>query len=69
MIKVLMEDLPCSIKGFTYVDSEDFYTIVLNARLNHEQQVETYLHEMEHINNSDLYSEQDTDTIEEKRHS
>jgi Zn-dependent peptidase ImmA (M78 family) len=53
--RIVLLDLPCKIKGTTTKDENDFYTIYINARLSDEQQIETFLHELEHIKNDDYY--------------
>lgn len=42
-------DLPYSTKGFTAVDSNGDYNMYLNARYNRQTQLNTYHHEMIHI--------------------
>lgn len=64
MITTIFTDLPLTIKGFvkrTFDDGEYYYTIVLNAQYNKEQQEEAYLHEMRHIMNNDF----DKENVEE----
>ena len=59
---VRLMDLPPRIKGFvTMRDGEP--VIVLNARLNHEQNLKTFLHEKKHIDNGD-FEKFDVDRIE-----
>lgn len=48
-ITVTMVDLPTTIKGYVVESFDGWYTIVLNSRLNHEQNVESYLHELSHV--------------------
>ena len=53
----IFQNLPYKIKGFAvYNSNDDFYTIVLNSRLSHDQNLKTYIHELEHINNDDFHS-------------
>lgn len=64
-------DLPCRVHGFVEKTCEpdgDYYTIVLNSRLSYEMLRGTYLHEMEHIDNDDFYSERSVAEIETIRH-
>lgn len=49
----VMIDLPFTVKGFT-ICNDGCYTIFLNKNLNHEQNKESYLHEMRHIINGDF---------------
>ena len=56
-MKVILADLPPHIGGFTkktFADGEDWYTVILNARLTDERQREAYEHEMDHIEAGDL---------------
>lgn len=65
---VICLDLPTKTKGFTkYNSEEDFYIIFLNAKLNFEQQQSTFIHEMEHISNTD-FNQEDIQKIEFERH-
>ena len=53
----IFQNLPYKIKGFAvYNSNEDYYTIVLNSRLSHDQNLKTYIHELEHITNDDFHS-------------
>ncbi len=54
-ITVLLEDLPYDVKGFTRANPDMSFTIVLNARLSHEELIQTYLHELSHIVGGDFY--------------
>lgn len=65
-INVVLEDLPCSIRGFV-LRQDDYYTIVLNSRMSHDMQFKSYLHELEHIVERDFrYS--NVDEIENIAH-
>ena len=48
-IRILLTDLPTSVKGFVYLDSTYQYVIVLNSRMSKEIQQKTYRHELDHI--------------------
>ena len=67
-VNTLLVDLPGTIKAFVTKDTDDFYTIYLNSRLSHEQNVVSFIHEMEHIENDDFYSDLTADQIERVRH-
>ena len=77
-IRVVLKDLPVTVRGFTVSDDFDFYTIYINSRLSNQMQIETYEHELSHINNGDfirmqsLYNDTSCDTdvnkIESERH-
>lgn len=53
-IRVVLDNLPTSVKGFVYVDSTYNPCIVLNARLSAEMQREAYVHEVNHILHGDM---------------
>ena len=63
-------DLPCTVRGFVVRQCEDdeFYTIILNSRLTHEQLKNTYLHELQHIVLGDFDSALSVSQIELLRH-
>ena len=67
MIKQELIDMPTTLKGFTRHNPDDSYTIVLNARLNIEQQRRTWAHEMRHIIHGD-FEKEDVDAIELENH-
>jgi hypothetical protein len=65
------EELPYRIGGFIKETCEpdgDYLTVVLNSRLSFERLCETYSHEIEHINNNDIYKEGSVNEIERMRH-
>ena len=65
-MEVRLIDLPPRVKGFvTQKDGEP--VIVLNAHLNREQNLKTYLHELKHIRNGD-FEKIDVDQIERDAH-
>lgn len=67
--KTIYLNLPTKIKGFcAYNACEDFYTIILNARLSYAQNIKTFFHELEHIKNNDFYSELTAEKIEALAH-
>lgn len=68
MIFVKLIDMPVSVKALVHRNDDDSYTIILNSRLCHEQNVSSYLHELRHIDNDDLYNGESADSIEYKRH-
>lgn len=55
------------IAGCVTHNEDDSYTIFLNARLNREQQLESYRHELHHILNGDFYKK-DVNAIESIAH-
>lgn len=68
-MRVYLYDLPCKCRGFIlrdpYTDEE---SIILNARLTHEANVEAYAHEMYHKLHGDLDHHEDFNIIEYKAH-
>lgn len=46
--------MPVNIKGFTIKNNDCSFTIVLNAKHTREQNLISYAHELEHINNGDF---------------
>lgn len=68
MVFVKMVDLPVSVKAFVHRNDDDSYTIILNSRLCREQNVSSYLHELQHIDNADLESFETADSLEYRRH-
>lgn len=68
-MRCVLCNLPCDVRGFVMEDKETLEPVcVLNARLTHEANQKTFLHEAEHINKNDLDREDSADVIEEKRH-
>ena len=70
---VIFCDLPPTVKGmivkmFDYENGDDYYTIVINSRLNLEQQQEAFLHEMRHLEARDFDSVCAVGVLEMKRH-
>lgn len=52
-INVVFADMPTRIKAFTRKNSDSSYTIVLNSLLSREQNLLSYQHEIDHIQNGD----------------
>ncbi len=65
-MQVRLMDLPPRIKGFVTMRGGE-PVIVLNARLNYEQNLKTFLHEKKHIENGD-FEKCDADQIEAEEH-
>lgn len=59
-----MLDLPVSVHGFTIMTDFDEYDIYINTRLSIDMQIQTYDHEIEHINNRDFDMMYDIDELE-----
>lgn len=67
MVNVQFLNLPGRIKAVATKNEDESYTVVINSRLNHEQQLEGYQHELYHIDNNDFCKE-DVDCIEYNAH-
>lgn len=70
-VRVIYADLPPRIKGMLVktFDEEECYTVVLNSRLNIEQQREAYEHELKHMKARDFdETDKTVDEIEYVRH-
>lgn len=70
---VIFFDLPPTVKGmvvkmFDYESGDDCYTIVINSRLNPEQQEAAFLHELRHLQAGDFSSVVPVDVLEFNRH-
>lgn len=66
-VNIVLCDLPCGIRGFVRKHN-DVYTIVLNARLNREQNMETCRHELQHIREGHLDEELNIQKVEHALH-
>ena len=60
--------MPTTIKAYTVNNNDNTYTIVSNARLTREQHLQSYYHEMKHIENGDYSKKCDIDIIEINAH-
>ena len=68
-MRCIVCDLPCDIKGFVWENPETLEKVcVLNAKLTHETNQKTALHEMDHVKNDDFDSVKSADEIEAERH-
>lgn len=70
-VNVIYADLPPRIKGMLVktFDEEECYTVVINSRLNIEQQRAAYEHEVKHMRARDFdETDKTVDEIEYIRH-
>ena len=67
-ITTVRMDLPHGIKGSCRSNKDGSYTIILNTRYSCEEQMETYMHELEHIQHDDFHIAESADNVEYKRH-
>lgn len=66
---IVFDNLPFKVKGFTiHHAADDYYTIVLNARLSNECQKNTLKHELLHIARQDFQLGLDVNLIEKIAH-
>lgn len=68
---VIYADLPVTVKGMLVrtFDEEECYTIVINSKLNMEQRLEAYQHELKHLKAKDFdNSDISVDAVECVRH-
>lgn len=64
-MRTVLIDLPLKCKGYIYEDcSTGEQCCVLNARLNHESNINTYKHELKHVKNGDLHCSEDVNKVE-----
>lgn len=63
-IRTIMCDLPSTIKSFVVATPDDCFTIVLNQNHSYEQNMKSYQHEIEHIQNGDYEKKCSVDIIE-----
>jgi hypothetical protein len=63
-VNVVLADMPGTISAYSVANPDLSYTIVLNSRLNHERQMQAYIHEMNHIKNGDYDRKCHADLIE-----
>jgi len=60
--------MPTTIRSYVVACQNNFFTIVLNARLSTEQNLLSYRHEIEHIQNGDYDKKCDVNLIEFNAH-
>ena len=56
--------LPATVRSFVIANSDSTYTIILNSKLSHEQNILSYLHEIDHIRKGDYDKKCSADLIE-----
>lgn len=66
---VFLCDLPYDVRGFIKTNDDGNYVYVLNARLTREVNRQTFLHEKQHCEHSDLHNNVNVQKIELERHS
>lgn len=63
-VNVIFLDMPGTISAYSVSNPDLSYTVVINARLNRERQLEAYYHEMKHIEHGDYERKTKVDVIE-----
>lgn len=66
-MRVIFADMPISVHEMLMVDSEGFYTIMLNSRDSVEDRRKHYRHAIHHIHSRD-YEKLEADKIEKECH-
>lgn len=66
-INTVVTDMPTTISGFVRENADLSHTVVLNARMSRDRQLEAYMHELEHIENKD-FEKEDVQAIETAAH-
>lgn len=52
--RVILSDLPTSVRGFVFQGEDGEPVIVVNSRLTREQNQKTFRHEKDHIERNEL---------------
>lgn len=68
MTNTIYYSMPTTIRSYVIANNDCTYTIVLNSRLSHEQNLISWKHELEHILNGDYEKKTDVDIIELNAH-
>ena len=66
--RVILQDLPTTIRSYCVESPDGFHTIVLNARMSREQNRRGYDHEIAHIMHDDFSALESVDAIECRAH-
>ena len=66
-INTIYANLPTAISAYVVENSDMSYTIVLNSRLSHEKNLDSYRHELKHILEND-FSKGNVQEIETNAH-
>lgn len=65
LYNVILLNNACGVPGSVWHNSDDSYTIFVDARLSEERQKKIFLHEMQHIQGNDFEKDnvQEIETI------
>ena len=61
---VRIVDLPPQVGGMVTPNNDGTYSLYLNSKKSHDQNIESYFHEVDHIENDDFYREDPIEDIE-----
>lgn len=61
-------ELPSTIRSFVVANKDMTYTVILNCKLSHEQNLISYQHELDHILRGDYEKKCSVDLIEINAH-
>lgn len=53
---VRIVDLPVGVKGLVSPNDDGTYNVYLDGKSDREHQIDTYFHELDHIENDDFYN-------------
>ena len=67
-VNVSYADMPTTVRSYVVNNADMTYTIILNSRLSHEQNLISYAHELQHIENGDYDKKCNVDVIEINAH-
>ena len=67
-MRTVLVDLPCDCRGCVVENADGDPLIILNSRMSHEMNVQSYEHELRHIMNNDLHCEESVSEIENYCH-
>lgn len=63
--RAVFASLPCTVGGFCATNADGERICILNSNLTREQNIQTYMHEIQHIND---HGELEINTLETRRH-
>lgn len=63
-----MINLPHGVRGYTILNDDGSYSIMINARMSAEMQLETYKHEIKHIDSGDFNLCGEVSSLEYEKH-
>lgn len=67
-INVILLENSLGIPGSVHLNTDDSYTIFIDAKLNNEKQQEVFWHESHHITNGDFHTLGNINAIESNAH-